>query len=167
VILLTLLPFSSRAQQLTGRYNSQRPVVITCDWDKPPYEFLNDNGEPAGSNVDVMKAICKELHIPCKFTMKEWGGAIKTFERGEADIILANTRRYTNKPEYFWTNNIINYNRIVAASTKQTFGKLSIQQLVEQDVVLKPSDFTIRRFLDQDSSYWNKVEFQSPKVAIM
>lgn len=167
VILLTLLPFSGRAQQLTGRYNSQRPVVITCDWDKPPYEFLNDNGEPAGSNVDVMKAICKELHIPCKFTMKEWGGAIKTFERGEADIILANTRRYTNKPEYFWTNNIINYNRIVAATTKDTTGIISIQRLVESGVVLKPSDYSVFYFMAEDSAYLARMEFQSPKVAIM
>ena len=139
IILLTLLPFSSRAQQLTDRYNSQRPLVITCDWDKPPYEFLNDKGEPAGSNIDVMLAICKELHIPCKFNMKEWGGAIKTFERGEADIILANTRRYTNNPKYFWSNNIINYNRIVAATVKDTTGIISIPRLVESGVVLKPS----------------------------
>ena len=167
IILLTLLPFSSRAQQLTDRYNSQRPLVITCDWDKPPYEFLNDKGEPAGSNIDVMLAICKELHIPCKFNMKEWGGAIKTFERGEADIILANTRRYTNNPKYFWTNNIINYNRIVAATVKDTTGIISIPRLVESGVVLKPSDYSVFYFMAEDSAYLARMEFQSPKVAIM
>lgn len=59
-----------------------------------PYEFLNSNGEPAGINIDVMRAVMAEIGIPVKFVMKEWSIALRTFERGNADIILVNSRRY-------------------------------------------------------------------------
>ena len=52
------LPISN-AQSLSEKYNEKRPVVMVCDWDKPPYEFLNSNGEPAGINIDVMRAVMK------------------------------------------------------------------------------------------------------------
>ena len=167
LLLLALLPHGISAQQLSETYNSQRPVVIVCDWDKAPYEFLNDYGQPAGSNVDVLKTIFKELNIPCRFIMKEWGNAIKTFERGEADLILANTRRYTNNKQYYWTENIINYNRIMAASTRKDSSILTIRKLVEEGVVLKPSDYSVFYFLEEDTANIRRIEQQSPKVSMM
>ena len=70
---------SASAQSLSERYNSRRPVVMVCDWDKPPYEYLNDRGEPAGTNIDVMRAIMEEMNLPIRFEMKDWGNPIKTF----------------------------------------------------------------------------------------
>ena len=164
--LLCFLPISASAQQLTEKYNAQRPVVVVCDWDKPPYEFLNDQGEPAGSNIDVLTTLFDELNIPYKFILKEWGNAIKTFERGEVDIILANARRYRKKP-YYVSNNIVNYNRIVAATAKSTSAiHFSLRELVDQGLVLKPSDYSVFYFLNEDSAYVHRIEFQSPKVAI-
>ena len=85
-ILFILIAFqlslvTSLAQSLSEKYNKDRPVVVVCDWDKPPYEYQNDQGEPAGLNIDVMRAVMKQLGIPCKFLLKEWGNAIKAFHR--------------------------------------------------------------------------------------
>ena len=63
--LLLFLPLYAVAQpQLNKRYDVNHPVVIIGDWDKPPYEFLNDNGEPAGSNIDVMSTVMNQLGLP-------------------------------------------------------------------------------------------------------
>ena len=115
-------------QSLSDRYNGQRPVVMVCDWDKPPYEYLNDKGEPAGSNIDAMRAVMKELGIPIRFVMKEWSIAIKTFERGNADIIIANARRY-RKDKYAISENIINYNRVRVATNADSTGMITLRQL--------------------------------------
>lgn len=147
-------------------YDEKHPVIIAGDWDKPPYEYQNDQGEPAGSNIDVMRAIMEQLGLPCKFVLKEWGNAIKAFERGEADLIFANTSRYRKAP-YHSTRNVINYNRIRALMIGDSVPSLSIQQLVKEGVVLKPSDFTLAYFLAKDSSYINHIDFQSPKVALL
>ena len=73
--LLTFLPLAATAQSTTlaERYTREKPVIIICDWDKPPYEFLNNSGSPAGSNIETMSTIMKELNLPYRFVMKEWG----------------------------------------------------------------------------------------------
>ena len=59
LLCLGLLPAHADEGKLTDTYTTERPVVIACDWDKAPYEFLNDNGQPAGSNIDVIRIILK------------------------------------------------------------------------------------------------------------
>ena len=142
------------AQSLSEKYNAKRPVVVVCDWDKPPYEFLNNNGEPAGSNIDVMRAVMEEIGIPVKFVMKEWSTAMKTFERGNADIILANARRYTKEP-YVLSENIINYNRVRVATHADSTGMVTFRQLEREGAVFKPGDYSARYFMDGDSKELN------------
>ncbi|MBQ9678102.1 MAG: transporter substrate-binding domain-containing protein [Prevotella sp.] len=166
VLLLTSsLPINAQ-RSFEGKFDEEHPIVIAGDWDKPPYEYQNDRGEPAGSNIDVMRAVMKQMGIPCKFLLKEWGSAIKAFERGEADLILANARRYKKAP-YYYSQNIINYNRIRVLMRGDTVPPLSLKQLVEGGVVLKPSDYTFAYFLAEDSAYIRQIEFQSPKVALI
>lgn len=157
---------TSTAQSLSDKYNAKRPVIMVCDWDKPPYEFLNDKGVPAGSNIDAMRAVMKELNIPIKFVMKEWSIALKTFERGDADIIIANARRYHKDP-YIVSENIINYNRIRVATHSDSTGMITFRQLEREGAVFKPGDYSANYFLDGDSSNTSFMEFQTPKVALM
>ena len=151
---------------MSERYNSKRPLVMVCDWDKPPYEFLNDKGEPAGTNIDVMRKVADKLGIPIKFVMKEWSIALKTFERGDADIVIANARRYRKEP-YIVSDNIINYNRVRVAMRSNTTEPITIRQLERDGAVFKPGDFSANYFLDNDSANTSFMEFQSPKVALM
>ena len=154
------------ASELTDKYNAQHPLVIVGDWDKPPYEFLNDRGEPSGTNIDLMRMLCKELGIPCQFMLKEWSGALKTFERGDADIILANVKRYRSK-EYVCSDNTINYNRIcVATLAKDSAGLIKTSELLRKGVVLKYGDYTGVFMSGIDSLAMDKVEYQSPKAAL-
>ena len=154
------------AQQLSDTYTKQRPVVIVCDWDKAPYEFLNDKGQPSGSNIDVMQAVMKELNLPCRFVMKDWSIALKTFERGDADIILANARRYRQDP-YVLSDNIVNYNRIRVATHSDSVGMVSLSQLEREGAVFKPGDYSAFYFMDGDTMRNSRMEFQTPKVALM
>ena len=154
------------AQSLDDTYNKGRPVIIVCDWDKPPYEFLDDKGQPAGSNIDVMQAVFKQLRIPCQFVMKEWSIALKTFQRGDADLILANARRYRKAP-YVVSENIINYNRIRVAMHSDSVGFIQLKQLEREGAVFKPSDYSAQYFMDGDSTSLTMMEFQTPKVALL
>ena len=166
MLLLSATAIRSMAQQLSDTYTKQRPVVIVCDWDKAPYEFLNDKGQPSGSNIDVMQAVMKELNLPCRFVMKDWSIALKTFERGDADIILANARRYRQDP-YVLSDNIVNYNRIRVATHSDSVGMVSLSQLEREGAVFKPGDYSAFYFMDGDTMRNSRMEFQTPKVALM
>ena len=163
---LSLITLRVQAQSLSDRYNESHPVTVVCDWDKPPYEFLNDKGEPAGSNIDAMRAVAKELGVPIKFVMKEWTIALKTFERGDADIIFANGRRYGKEP-YIVSNNIINYDRIRVATHSDSTSLVSFKELEREGAVFKPGDYSASYFSDGDSASLAFMEFQTPKVALM
>ena len=165
MLLLSATATRSMAQQLTETYTKQRPVVIVCDWDKAPYEFLNDKGQPSGSNIDVMQAVMDKLNLPCQFVMKDWSIALKTFERGDADIILANARRYRREP-YVLSENIVNYNRIRVAMHSDSVGMVSFRQLEQEGAVFKPGDYSAFYFMDGDSMRNSRMEFQTPKVAL-
>ena len=166
ILLLSATALRSMAQQLSDTYTKQRPVVIVCDWDKAPYEFLNNKGQPSGSNIDVMQAVMKELKLPCRFVMKDWSIALKTFERGDADIILANARRYRRDP-YVLSENIVNYNRIRVAMRSDSIGMVSLSQLERDGAVFKPGDYSTFYFMDGDTMRNSRMEFQTPKVALM
>ena len=166
VILLLASGLRAAAQSLGDTYTEDRPVTIACDWDKPPYEFLDDKGQPAGSNIDVLQAVFKQLKIPCRFIMKEWSIALRTFQRGDADLVLANARRYRTAP-YVVSDNIINYNRVRVAMHSDSVGYVSLQQLEREGAVFKPGDYSAQYFQDADSASRALMEFQSPKVALM
>ena len=169
-ILIILIALQSTivpllAQSLSEKYNKERPVVVVCDWDKPPYEFLDGNGVPAGSNIDVLNAVMEELNLPVKYVMKEWTIALKTFERGDADIILANGRRY-KKDHYAISKNTVNYNRVCVAMHSDSIGMVTLKQLEREGAVFKPGDYSAYYFQDGDTINTSFMEFQTPKVAL-
>lgn len=129
VLLTTVLQTS--AQALTDRYNKQRPVVVVCNRDNPPYEFLDDRGEATGVNVDVVKAVMKELGLPCTFVMKEWIVAQGTFEGGDADLILADGRSFKGSSHDI-SENVISYNRVGTDSVAEIHFIGRDRQLIEK-----------------------------------
>ena len=131
MLILLAAVLQTSAQALTERYNKQRPVVIVCNRDNPPYEFLNDHGEAAGVNVDVIKAVMDELNLPCTFIMKEWIVAQDTFGNGDADIILSDARGYKGT-KYDISENVINYNRVSKDSVAEIHFIGRDRQLIEQ-----------------------------------
>jgi len=44
-------------------------VVVGGDRDYPPYEFLDSNGQPAGFNVDLTRAIAKVMGMRVEFRL--------------------------------------------------------------------------------------------------
>ena len=134
-ITFTLLLFASVlqtvAQALTDRYTHHDPVVVACHWDDPPYEFLNDEGEPAGIYVDIIKAVMQKLDLPFQFVMKDWSVAKNTFESGDADLILTDARSY-NKPSIFTSKNVLHYHRAQSDSVAEIHFIGHDRQLIEQ-----------------------------------
>ena len=52
----------------TRTFTTERPLIYEDAWDLWPYVFLNENGEPDGYNIDLLKLIFKELDIPYNST---------------------------------------------------------------------------------------------------
>lgn len=66
---------------------SRSRIVVGGDHDYAPYEFLDKNGEPAGYNVELTRAIARQLGIEVSFRLGPWAEIRQALERGEIDVV--------------------------------------------------------------------------------
>ena len=69
-------------------YNDKRPLIYEDAWDLWPYVFLNENGEPDGYNIDLLKMIFKELDIPYEIRLRPTLEAQKDLKDHKSDLML-------------------------------------------------------------------------------
>ena len=72
------------AQAIPG---SGRPVIVGGDRDYPPYEFLDQNGQPAGYNVDLTRAIAEVMGMRVEFRLGAWDEMRTALAEGRVDIL--------------------------------------------------------------------------------
>ncbi|MCF8089722.1 MAG: transporter substrate-binding domain-containing protein [Desulfotignum sp.] len=66
---------------------SDRPIVVGGDRNFPPYEFLDENGQPAGYNVDLTRAIASEMGLNIDIRLGRWTERIEALENGRIDVM--------------------------------------------------------------------------------
>ena len=69
-------------------FSTERPLVYEDAWDLWPYSFLNENGEPVGYNIDLLKLICKRLDIPYVIKLKPTSEALEDLKEGHSDLMM-------------------------------------------------------------------------------
>ncbi|MFW5877657.1 MAG: transporter substrate-binding domain-containing protein [bacterium] len=62
-------------------------IVIGGDFNYPPFEYINEEGNPAGFNVDLMHAIAGELGIDIEIRLGPWDDILQGLREGELDGI--------------------------------------------------------------------------------
>lgn len=72
-----------------------RQLVIKGDRAFPPYEFINEQGEPDGFNVELIHAVMKKVGIPYTLSLEHWPQVVKEFRDGKVDVITG--IMYTNR----------------------------------------------------------------------
>lgn len=66
-----------------------KSIRFTTTDDFPPFNFIGSNGQPTGFNVDLARAICDTLAIPCTIQIRPWDGLIETVAAGRVDAAIA------------------------------------------------------------------------------
>jgi len=66
---------------------SDRPIIIGGDNNYPPFEYLDEKGKPAGYNVDLTRAIAKEVGIKIEIRLMPWAEIRDALAQGEIDAI--------------------------------------------------------------------------------
>lgn len=82
--LIIILILTYAVQGLAGE---SRAIIIRGDDTFPPYEFINDKGEPDGFIVDLTRAIMEELNLPYELQLAGWSAVLHQFENKEVDLI--------------------------------------------------------------------------------
>ena len=79
--------------QTSPVYALEKKVLkIAGDNNYPPYEFVDEDGNYRGFNVDMMRAIAIELGIEIELMPMGWQEAMDALENGEVDAVQGMTR---------------------------------------------------------------------------
>ncbi len=64
-----------------------RKIIIGGDYHFPPYEFLDEEGNPRGFNVDIIRAIAREMDLEVEFHLAPWTDIMEGLLKGNIDLI--------------------------------------------------------------------------------
>ncbi|TGU71201.1 transporter substrate-binding domain-containing protein [Geomonas terrae] len=95
LIFLTFLLFTHAALAASGGLLPDQPVhfdpastiVVGGDRAYPPYEFIDKDGNPAGYNVDLTRAIAEVMGMKVEFRFGNWSEVRAGLQDGHIDIL--------------------------------------------------------------------------------
>lgn len=67
-------------------------IRFVTDNDYPPFNYLDEEGELTGFNVDLARALCDELSVECSIRQVPWNRLMEALKEGEADAVIASMR---------------------------------------------------------------------------
>ena len=84
-----IMVFSLNASALFSDFvNLTDTILVKGDYFYPPFEFINENGEPDGFNVHLFKLLAEEIGINYKLELEPWSKVRDELETGQIDVIL-------------------------------------------------------------------------------
>ena len=66
-----------------------RALRFLTDDDYPPLNFALDDATLTGFNVEIARAICEELQVPCTIQARAWDTLVDSLETGKGDAVIA------------------------------------------------------------------------------
>lgn len=86
-------------------------IIVGCDSDYPPYEFLDKDGRPSGYNVDLTLAIAEVMGLNVEFRFGAWSEIRNALKTGKVDLLpgLSYSEERTKEVEYSQPHTIVNH----------------------------------------------------------
>ncbi len=103
---------------------------VLTEPDFPPFNYYDEEGQLTGFNVDLARAICRELAVTCEINAAEWNTLIPSLKNNEADALLASqTISAKSVGEVDFTDRYYSTPARFAARTGNTIGEISVAEL--------------------------------------
>lgn len=63
-----------------------RPLIYGGDRAFPPFEYLDEKGRPAGFNIELARALARELGVEISFRLEPWSEIRRKMDAGSIDL---------------------------------------------------------------------------------
>lgn len=83
-------------------------ITVGGDNNFPPYEYIDENGQYKGFNVDIMNAIAIEMGLQIEFVPLPWNEAIEALNNGQVDALQGMTYNDERSKLYDFTDTLVN-----------------------------------------------------------
>jgi polar amino acid transport system substrate-binding protein len=64
-------------------------IAFLSDDDYPPFHFIGNDGQLTGFNIELARAICDELKIPCTIQARRWDTLLNALDQKQGDAVIA------------------------------------------------------------------------------
>jgi two-component system sensor histidine kinase EvgS len=114
-------------------------IVVGGDSNYPPYEYLDENGQPAGYNVELTRAIAAQAGIDVHFKLGKWADIRNGLEQGEIDMIHGMFYSL-ERDKYFDFSQRHTYVHYVAVTRKDSVPPVNSVELEGKSIVVMDGD---------------------------
>ncbi len=108
------------------------------DHNFPPYEFLDATGKPSGFNIDVLRAVAKEVDLDVEIKLGPWSQVRKDLEEGRIDIVTGMIASAEREARVDFTTPFLTIN--YAMFTREDSSVQSIKDLRGRELIVQRSD---------------------------
>jgi ABC-type amino acid transport substrate-binding protein/two-component sensor histidine kinase/PAS domain-containing protein len=135
VLSLFVLSLPVSAMRNDTIWDKHKTVVIEGDWNFPPFEYQDEEGEPKGFNIDLLTTILNRLHLRYKIHLRKWHDALTDLKEGRADLV---SMMYSNdRAKIYRYGAMIKYVPIYAVFRDKELKVASIQNLTDRNVIVE------------------------------
>ena len=128
LIAVTLLFCLTACEKNTSSKTvSERPVITVGSEDYPPFTDLDNNGDPTGLDMDILREAFDRIGYDIRFVEINWEDKDKFLETGEVDCVSGGFTVESREDDYLWVGPYLSSNQVVVVNT--TSGIHSLQDL--------------------------------------
>ena len=113
VFMLCLLACGQDEDQGTA---SERPVITVGSSDYPPFIDLDNNGDPTGLDMDILKEAFDRIGYDIEFVSISWENKDDLLASGEVDCVTGGFTVEGREDEYLWIGPYMDSNQVVVVN---------------------------------------------------
>jgi polar amino acid transport system substrate-binding protein len=134
-LMLFFCAFPASVPAVEMDVSSRQVIIVGGDRDYPPYEFLDKNGQPAGYNVDLTRAIADVMGIKVEFRFGGWSEMRNSLLAGSVGVLqgISYSEERTKTVSFSPPHTIINH---AIFARKETPPVNSIEELRGKEIVV-------------------------------
>ena len=117
-----------------------RRIVVGGDHRYPPFEYLDEKGNPAGFNVELTRMIAREMGFDVDIRLGPWTEVLHDLERGKIDAVqgMFYSVERDRKFDFTQAHSVNNYVSVVRRG--ENFDPFSLSDLKGRSIVVQKGD---------------------------
>lgn len=112
----------TESQPVVPAQETKDLVAVGVDTTYPPYGFLDEQGNPTGFDVDVLKAIGQKQGVKFLFMPATWDGLQSGLDNGRYAVGIAGFARTSEREEKYQVSNTYGYGQDAIVMLEGTVG---------------------------------------------
>ncbi len=130
--------FVSYREPPTPATVSADTIIVRGDWSYPPFEFINEQGDPDGFNIEIIRRIGELMNLDLLIKLGPWDTVRRQLENGEIDVLagMYKTRERDKRVDFTIPHFISSYGVFVPQNSRIK----SLEELNDKRILVQRQD---------------------------